>query len=201
MSSTAASTTSLASSKNHSSQKDSIIKIAINLTGACVISGLIIAGTYFFTNDTAVQKEAELKNLTLKSMVIEADSYQPITGKTDWYSASKDGQTIAYIVPAESKGYGGAMKLLVAVTPDGLVKNFNILESKETPGLGDKAAKPQFSEQLLGKSATQLIVTKDPGNKEGIMAISGATITSRAVTLGVKNAVDEVAYFVKEGGH
>lgn len=164
------------------------------------MSGLIIAGTYFFTNDTAVQKEAELKNLTLKSMVTEADSYQPISGKTDWYAASKGGKTIAYIVPAESKGYGGAIKLLVAVTPEGLVKNFNILDSKETPGLGDKAAKPQFSEQLMGKRANHLLVTKDPTNKENIMAISGATITSRAVTLGVKNAVDEVANFVKEGG-
>ena len=203
MSSTVASTTSsksLASSEYHSSQENSILKIALNLTGACVMSGLIIAGTYFFTNDTAVQKEAELKSLTLKSMVTEADSYKPITGKTDWYAASKGGKTIAYIVPAESKGYGGAIKLLVAVTPEGLVKNFNILESKETPGLGDKAAKPQFSEQLMGKSSTQLIVTKDPADKEAIMAISGATITSRAVTLGVKNAVDEVANFLKEGG-
>jgi electron transport complex protein RnfG len=184
----------------HTSKDDSVLKIALNLTGACVISGLIIAGTYFLTNDIAVQKAAELKNLTLKSMVTEADTYKNVEGKTDWYAASKDGKTIAYIVPAESKGYGGAIKMLVAVTPNGEVKNFNILDSKETPGLGDKAAKPQFSGQLMGKSAEHLKVTKDPSDKEDIMAISGATITSRAVTSGVKKAVDEVAKFVKEGG-
>lgn len=183
----------------HTSKDDSVLKIALNLTGACVISGLIIAGTYFLTNDIAVQKAAELKNLTLKSMVTEADTYKNVEGKTDWYAASKDGKTIAYIVPAESKGYGGAIKMLVAVTPNGEVKNFNILDSKETPGLGDKAAKPQFSGQLMGKSAEHLKVTKDPSDKEDIMAISGATITSRAVTSGVKKAVDEVAKFVKEG--
>lgn len=176
------------------------MRIALNLTAACLISGLFIGGTYFLTHGTAVQKEAELKTLTLKSMVTEADSYKNVAGKTDWYIASKAGQTIAYIVPAESKGYGGVIKMLVAVTPDGLVKNFNILESKETPGLGDKASKPQFADQLLGKSVEHLTVTKDPSDKEDIMAISGATITSKAVTLGVKNAVAEVAKFVKEGG-
>lgn len=188
------------STVQHTSKEDSILKIALNLTGACFISGLIIAGTYFLTHDIAVQKEAELKTLALKSMVTEADTYDLIEGKTDWYTASKDGKTIAYIVPAESKGYGGAIKMLVAVTPDGLVKNFNILTSKETPGLGDKAAKPQFSKQLMGKNAEHLKVTKDPSDKENIIAISGATITSKAVTLGVKNAVDEVAHFLKEGG-
>ena len=53
----------------------------------------------------------------------------------------------------------------------------------------------------MGKSAEHLIVTKDPNDKDDILAISGATITSKAVTLGVKNAVDEVAQFVKEGGN
>lgn len=198
---TSTSTSSSASTLKPTHKEDSVLKIALNLTGACLISGLIIAGTYFLTNDTAVQKEAELKNLTLKSMVTEADAYNKVEGKTDWYAASKDGKILAYIVPAESKGYGGAITLLVAVTPEGLVKNFNILDSKETPGLGDKAAKPQFSGQLMGKSAEHLIVTKDPNDKDDILAISGATITSKAVTLGVKNAVDEVAQFVKEGGN
>ena len=193
-------TSSTTSEVKHTSKNDSILKIALNLAGACFISGLIIAGTYFLTHDIAVQKEAELKNLTLKSMVTEADTYKKVEGKTDWYTASKGGKTIAYIVPSESKGYGGAIKLLVAVTPDGLVKNFNILDSKETPGLGDKAAKPQFADQLMGKSAEHLKVTKDPSDKDDILAISGATITSRAVTLGVKKAVDEVTEFVKEGG-
>lgn len=198
--STSPSTSTAPSALKPTHKEDSVLRIALNLTAACLISGLFIAGTYFLTNDTAVQKAAELKTLTLQSMVTEADSYKDVPGKTDWYIASKAGKIIAYIVPAESKGYGGAIKMLVAVTPDGLVKNFNILDSKETPGLGDKASKPQFSGQLLGKSAEHLTVTKDPSDKEDIMAISGATITSRAVTLGVKNAVAEVAQFVKEGG-
>lgn len=184
---------------NDKKDNNSILKIAINLTVACIVSGLIIATVYFFTHDLAVQKAEELKTLALESLITDVDEYTEIPGKTDWYTASTDGEIIAYIVPSESKGYGGTIELLVAVSPEGTVMNYTIVEAKETPGLGDKAAKSPFIDQFPGKTSEQLIVTKNATNTENIQAISGATITSRAVTLGVKNAVDEVNTYL-EGG-
>lgn len=183
----------------HHEKNDSILKIALNLAGACIISGIIIATVYFLTNDIARQKQAELNTLALKSLVTEADQYTPVEGKTGWYKASKDGRVIAYIIPSESKGYGGTIKLLVAIGPDNRVLKYTITESKETPGLGDKASQPAFYEQFTGKTLEHLKVTKDAGNKEDIQAISGATITSRAVTLAVKQAVEESSELTKGG--
>jgi len=183
----------------HTENKDGLLKIALNLTCACIISGIIIAVVYFLTADIAKQKQIELNNLALQSLVTEADQYVPIEGKTGCYTATKNGEVIAYIVPSESKGYGGSIKLLVAVGPDNKVLKYTILESKETPGLGDKAAKAPFMDQFTGKTAANLEVTKDAANKDNIQAISGATITSRAVTLAVKNAVDEVSSLPKGG--
>lgn len=183
----------------HHEKNDSLLKIAFNLAGACIISGIIIATVYFLTDDIAQQKQAELNTLALKSLVTEADQYTPIEGKSGWYQATQNGQLIAYVIPSESKGYGGTIKLLVAVSPDNQVLKYTITESKETPGLGDKAAKPPFYEQFTGKTSTQLKVTKDAGNKEDIQAISGATITSRAVTLAVKQAVDQSSELTKGG--
>jgi electron transport complex protein RnfG len=183
----------------HTENNNSILKIALNLAVACIISGIIIATVYFLTADIAKQKQAELNTLALKSLVTGADQYTPIEGKTGWYTATQNGKVIAYIVPSESKGYGGAIKLLVAVGPDNKVIKYTILDAKETPGLGDKAAKAPFAGQFPGKTSTNLVVTKDAGNKEDIQAISGATITSRAVTLGVKTAVDEVSSLTKGG--
>ncbi len=183
----------------HHESNDSIFKIAFNLAGACIISGIIIAAVYFLTADIAKQKQAELQTLALKSLVTEADQYTPVEGKTGWYTAARNNELIAYIVPAESKGYGGTIKLLVAVGPDNKVMKYTILESKETPGLGDKAAKSPFMDQFPGKSSENLEVTKDPANKDNIQAISGATITSRAVTKAVKTAVDELNDFTKGG--
>ncbi len=93
---------------------------------------------------------------------------------------------MAYIVPSESKGYGGKIKMLVAVTADSKVIDFSILEHNETPGLGDNAQKPEFRQMFAGKGADKLTVTKDPANKDNIQAMTGATISSRAVTKGVR---------------
>jgi electron transport complex, RnfABCDGE type, G subunit len=188
----------------HSSKNDSILKIALNLLGACIISGIIIGSLYTVTKDTAIAKQVEIKQASLKSMVADADEYTEIEGKHEWYTAKKNGQTIAYIVPAESRGYAGAIELLVAVSPDHKVMKYTILESKETPGLGDKAKEEPFASQFVGKGADELdpneAITKT--NEKGkIQSIAGSTITSRAVTKAVYEAVEEVAAAFPEGGH
>ena len=83
--------------------------------------------------------------------------------------------------------------MLVAVTADKKVIDFTILEHNETPGLGDNAQKPAFRQQFAGKGEELLEVTKDPANKDNIQAMTGATISSRAVVRGVKQAVETVA--------
>lgn len=180
----------------HNDNNNSILSIALNLAVACIISGIIIALVYANTNEIAKKKAAELQNLALQSIVQGADKYTPIQGKPGCYTATKGDQVIAYIIPAESKGYGGPVKLLVAVSPDNKVIKYTIIESKETPGLGDKAAQPKFADQFPGKTAAELKVNKDGGTIE---AISGATITSRAVTKAVKEAVNEAASIAKGG--
>jgi|GEM_PF-6942210 len=96
-------------------EQNSIFKIGINLTIACLLSGAIIAGTYSITAPIAAQERVNLKNRAMKELVAEAQTFQPIQGKADWYAAQKDGKIIAYVVPAESKGYGGGTVLIGAV--------------------------------------------------------------------------------------
>lgn len=118
--------------------------------------------------------------------------------KKDTYFAQKDGKTIAYVIPTEPKGYGGPIKLLTAVSLDGSVMDYTMLEHNETPGLGDNASKPKFRGQFKGKKLDHLEVTKDPSKTDLIQAMTGATISSRAVTRGVKEAVEKAAQL---GGH
>ena len=174
----------------------SIFQIAINLTVACFVSGAIIAGTYFITAPVAVEKAAELKTQAMKSLVLDAQKFNPVKNKKEWFAAEKDGKIIAYVVPAESKGYGGAIKMLVSVTPQGKIIDFNILDSKETPGLGDNASKDPFKNQFKGKETKDLEVVKDKTKVDNIQAMTGATISSKAVTKGIKEAVEQVTQFV-----
>lgn len=179
----------------HNTKNYNVFQVAMNLTITCLISGVIIGGTYFITAPIASQKSAMLKNQDMKDLVKDAESFKSINGKTDWFAAQKDGKVIAYVVPAESKGFGGEIKMLVAVTTDGKIIDYDILSNNETPGLGDNASKDPFKKQFKGKRAEDLIVVKDPSNTNNIQAITGATISSRAVTKGIKEAAEQVVEY------
>jgi len=180
-------------------KKYSIFEITINLTVACFISGAIIAAVYFVTAPVAVKTAAGIKTDAMKSLVLNAQKFNPVKGKTEWFTAEKDGKVIGYVVPAEGqKGYAGKIEMLVAVTPAGKIIDFTILDSNETPGLGQNASKDPFKSQFKGKAAKDLVVTKDPTKVDNIQAMTGATISSKAVTNGIKEAVQEVTQY--QGG-
>jgi electron transport complex protein RnfG len=182
-------------STGHDEGNNSIFKIALNLAIACLVSGLIIAGVNFVTADAAAQKAVEMKQASMKTLVQDADKFVPIEGHEGWYKAEKDGKTIAYIVPSESKGFEGHMQLLVVITEDGKVLNYDIVSHKETPGLGDKANQQPFKSQFIGKTLENLEVVKDPSEKDKIQAMTGATISSKAVNTAVRKAVEEVLHY------
>jgi electron transport complex protein RnfG len=68
------------------------------------------------------------------------------------------------------------------------VRKINILHQGETPGLGDEISTDPFMEQFRGKDLDHLVVIKGE-TEDKIQAITGATISSRAVTNGVKDGV------------
>ncbi len=95
-----------------------------------------------------------------------------------------------YVITATAKeGYGGDIKITVGITADGTVNGVSILDISETAGLGMKAKEPSFYGQYEGKQAEKFVVSKDGGSGEPIDALSGATITSRAVTDAVNAAL------------
>jgi len=182
-------------SESHANKEYTVFQVATNLILACLFSGVIIGVVYFFTAPIAVQKNEMIKQQSMKDLVKDAETFKEVPNKTEWFAAEKAGKVIAYVVPGETKGYGGAIKMLVAVTTDGKVIDYNILSANETPGLGDNASKEPFRSQLKDKKVEHLVVVKDPSNKDDIQAMTGATISSKAVTKAVKEAVEAVTEF------
>lgn len=177
---------------------NSMFKITLNLTMASLLAGVIIGVVYYFTAPIAEIQRIRQKEQSMKTLVPGAASFVPIEGKEEWYKAEKDGQVIAYLVLTHTKGFDGHIKMFVAVSPDLKVIGYNILSHRETPGLGDQALKPKFSGQFAGKGIENMEVVKI--QEEGkILAITGATITSRAVTLGVKNVLIELTDYLNNG--
>ena len=103
---------------------------------------------------------------------------------------SSDNQ-IGYVMSVTSKrGFGGNITLSLGVTNEGEIKGLEFLELNETQGFGSKAAEPEFKDQFLGKSEE----TYNLGDQ--VNAISGATITSKAVT----SAINAGIYFINNIG-
>lgn len=88
-----------------------------------------------------------------------------------------------------SKGYGGEVEIVVAVNSDNTVKGVRITKMEETPGLGAKIENPEFYEQYNGKSGNLSVVKGESQSFDEISAITGATISSKAVTESVNNAL------------
>ncbi len=170
-------------------------KITINLVVIYIVGGLILAFVYAKTSPVMFRKGLEEKQAALKTMMPEADKIEEI-GKWEphhkhagYYAARKGDEDIGYIVESFGKGYSSYINILVAVDKNFTVKKISILHHAETPGLGDEIEKDYFLKRFENRSVDNLVVVKgEAGDK--VEAISGATISSRAVTEdGVRNGV------------
>lgn len=108
--------------------------------------------------------------------------------------AKKGGEKLGYVIDATSpNGYGGDVQIAIGITNDGEIKAFTVISAaNETPGLGAKSTEPEFQEQFSGLSALNPIAFSKTGADRGkneIDAISGATITTTAVTNTVNEAI------------
>jgi len=94
---------------------------------------------------------------------------------------------VGAVITCNAKGYGGNITVMVAFNPDDTVKQIKITEQAETAGLGAKIASDKvFQDSFIGLPAEDFEVTD-------ISAISGATISSKAVTAAVNAAIDAYA--------
>ncbi len=196
-----------------------MIKITINLVVIYVIGGLIMAFVYAKTSPIMFIKAREEKEAALKLMMPEADKiaklgdWETHEKHAEYYAAQKCGevkimsvkdektgemkeekeclnpQDIGYIAEGFGKGYSSYIHVLTSVDKNFIVQKISILGHGETPGLGDEIEKDYFLNQFKGRSVDNLVVIKGE-TPDKIQAITGATISSRAVTEdGVKNGV------------
>jgi electron transport complex protein RnfG len=143
-----------------------MVRLAVILAVFCVISAWGLAYVYLFTQPK-IELNAELALENSKREVL----------------GGEEGITVS----VSPQGYSGPIDMLVGINRQGKVKGVKILNHRETPGLGANIVKPDFLKQFEEKSQ------KDPIEpKEDIDAISGATISSRAVCSGVRLALQKV---------
>lgn len=97
---------------------------------------------------------------------------------------------VGYIIQVISNdGYGGKIGIIVGIDKEGVIEAIEFTELAETSGLGMKAKEDAFKGQYSGKSNMLKVITSGTAGQDEIEAISGATITSKAVTNAVNAAL------------
>ncbi|GAA0697990.1 RnfABCDGE type electron transport complex subunit G [Paraclostridium ghonii] len=163
----------------------------------CAIASLMLSLTNNITEPVIEQRNIQANNESRQEVLKGAEEFKEVTNvKGDLieevYQGEKGGEVVGYTIKTTPKGYGGKVEVMVGISNDGKISGVKVGNHSETPGLGSKAADPLFKDQYNGKSVeTPLNVVKgNASNESDIVAISGATITSKAVTAGVNAAMD-----------
>lgn len=183
-----------------------ILKITLNLVIVYVIGGLILAVVYAKTSPVMYRNAIVEKERAMKELMPEADRIDKMGDWTvhdkhgEYYAARKGGSVIGYLIQSYGKGYSSYINTLIAVDKDFRVLRISILGHAETPGLGDEIESGRFRSQFAGKDSDHLKVVRTEAAGY-IQAISGATISSRAVTEdAVRTGVDFLKKAVQEKG-
>ncbi len=172
-----------------------IVKATFSLVVIFVAAGVIMGLTYKYTSPIKFKAEKQEKEEALKEMAPEATEPIQASGKWtvhsknfEYYQATAGGKPVAFIASTAGKGYSSFIQMLVSLGSDMKIRDVKVLGLNETPGLGDQVLEKTFLDQFKGKSLDKIVLIKGE-TKENIQAISGATISSRGVTNGIKDAV------------
>lgn len=177
-----------------------IIKTAISLFLICAVSAGILAFVNSVTApiiDENNKKSADEARLQVLPDATEFSLEATSDGK-EYYKGTKNGELAGYVITTSASGYGGAVEVMTGINADGVVSGISILSLNETPGLGMNATKESFYSQYNGKSGPFAVVKNNASAENDILAITSATITSKAVTTAVNEALD-IYNAVKEG--
>lgn len=133
-----------------------------------------------------------------QEMLDKAQSNPDLAGILAVKQGLKDGNPVGWVCKVATTGYGGNIELLVGLGIDGQLERLLVLSQTETPGLGANITTDKFIAQpaLYGSKNQNFKLTKDGGK---VQAVTGATISSRAVLNGV-NQVFELYNLVKSEG-
>ncbi len=199
----------------------SIPKPAITLCVITLVAGLALSGMYSMTKDTIAAQKLAKEQESYKAVCTAAEEFVSdeaidaavaalgggIYG-TDFEKSyinkvmigKAGGETVGYVISATSgDGFDGDIVMSIGLDLNGVVTGVEFTEISETAGMGMLVTEAAFKDQYIGDDVDSFVVNKAGGSTEPnqIDSVSGATISSRAVTNAVNAARDFFAANVK----
>lgn len=177
-----------------------IIKVSAILFAITAVATAILAGVNSITAPKIEENERIAQQSAMKAVLPEAENFEMLDASLDETSTVVeiyDAGDAGVAVKVAPTGYGGKISMIVGIDNEFCVTGIEIISQSETAGLGAKCTSDDFKGQFAGKTEN-LVVVKNGAVGNQVDAISSATITSKAVTLGVNDAI--VAAKALKGG-
>ena len=177
-----------------------VLKPTVSLFLICLIITALLAGVNMLTADRIAALERQAAVDSQKIVLPDAASFEELDDTTV-KGLSDAGETIGYVITTDAKGYGGTIEVMTGITTEGQVSGVVLLSQDETPGLGANATQEKFRNQYLQQvpeNGFEVIKSGTPSDGQ-VQALTGATITTQAVTDAVNLALEKYQALEKGG--
>jgi len=176
------------------------IKMISVLTIIGFISGAALVLMYEYANPLILSNQKkEIENAIFENIFPQAKSYKEkmLGGEPVFEVKAPDGRLLGYAFLAEGNGYQGVIKIMAGVKPDlRTLVGIEILESQETPGLGQEITEEPFKSQFKGLQVSpeiSYVKNKKPEKPNQIEAITGATVSSSAICSILNEKIEKIS--------
>ena len=198
-----------------------IIKDTIAITVITLVSGLLLGVVNDITAGPIAKQQAAAKEAAYKEVFADADTFETVSSGEDadleayldengfkgqdinevMLAKDSSGAEIGYAFTVTTKeGYGGDIQFAMGIQDDGTLNGISILSISETAGLGMRATTDEFKNQFKDRNVEKFTYTKTGAAADDeIDALSGATITTNAMTNGVNAGL--CAFRYEKGGN
>ena len=178
------------------------IKLGLVLFIFTAIAGGVLALTNDFTAPIIAEIEREASFESLSKLFPEADDFKAVddellgkiktkhTPIVEAHEALNSGEIIGYSFKTESSGYGDSpMVAITAINSDGTLAGIDVVSNSETPGFGKQIEEDNFKDSYKGKATgSELVPVESPSAENEVMLISGSTISSKGILVGINAA-------------
>ena len=171
------------------------VKYILRLTLTLFLITAVVAGLLGLVDYLTADRIKTLQEEKAKASMMEvlpAENYEEIPAEKEGIVAAYKADDLGYVIRVKTGGFGGDIDMMVGISLEGKLTGISIISHSETASLGANCTREDWRSQFVGRSGT-LAVEKDGGD---IDSLTGATVTSRAVTKGINLALE----FVEEVG-
>ncbi|MFA5287110.1 MAG: FMN-binding protein [Candidatus Omnitrophota bacterium] len=166
-----------------------MIRFGFILGVICIVAAGLLTGVNSLTKPIIVAQVLAEERAGLKEVLPEAEKFEAVRDKGElvYYKGyDKNGKFIGVAFKADAKGYSSIIEVMAGMCKDGKIIAIKILSQNETPGLGSRIADPGFINRFKGIN-----------DLSSVQAITGATISSRAVIASIEKKALEIRGLIR----